>query len=225
MTWIQNKKAELINIKQIEWALMNQPNLRAALNRYISSLNLQGQINRGAITEQQASELFKRAIQQFSYALSKEINQRFTPQFFIDNNDLTNPLNMAQALNNPNSLASILMNDTADAIMIAINAEANENEQVQYQQQTADQPETQAQEIPTPVPTPAPTSHEKEELLVAAVLGASLGKEAIEHAVEKYIGKEFKNKLGPFLKEPTETKSIFDIPTLKPKPPTPSEKK
>src|SRR3990167_2036508 len=115
-SWINKKKAELTSIKQLEKALMNRPDMRAALNRYIASLNLQGQINAGKITEKQALELFARAIQQFSYTISKEINARFTPQL-IDQNNLSNPLNMEQAINNPNSFVNIQINDTAASII------------------------------------------------------------------------------------------------------------
>jgi hypothetical protein len=225
--WIQNKKAQLVNIKQLEKAIMSRPDVRAALGRYITSLNLQAQINAGKITEKQALELFNRAIQQFSYAISRQINAHFTPQL-IDQNDLSNPLNMEQALNNPNSLASIQMNDTAYSIMLTINEETTENEQAQYQIQMTDQQtteeEVQAPDAPTPIPTPEPASHEKEALLVGAVLGASLEKGAIEHTFEQYIGKDLKNAFQA-LEEPSEIKSPFEILAPKPKPPTSDEEK
>ncbi len=230
--WIQKTKAELTSIKQLERALMSRPDIRAALNRYIASLDLQGQINRRTITEEQAAALFRKAIQNFSYQLNKQINQRFTPQF-IDDNDLTNPLNMERAINNPNSLASIQWNDTADSIIFSINAEAAENEDAQNQQQMINQ-QTIQEETPTqdaPTPRPQPPSHEKEELLVTATLGITLGKDEIEHVFEKYIGKDLKNELGKF-KEPKELenelnefKSPFNkIPTFKPEPPKTDDK-
>ena len=226
--WIQKTKAELISIKQLERILMSRPDIRAALNRYITSLDLQGQINRGVITEQQALQLFRKAIQDFSYQLSEKMNQRFTPQF-IDENDLTNPLNIEQAINNPNSLASIQWNDTVTSIIFTINEEADINEQAQNQQQMMNQQDIQedtlTQDAPTQAPTPETTSHAKEELLITAVLGVTLGKDEIEHVFEKYIGKDLKKEMGKF-KEPKaledelhEIKSPFKIPTLKPEPP------
>lgn len=230
-SWINKKKAELTSIKQLEKALMNRPDMRAALNRYIASLNLQGQINAGKITEKQALELFARAIQQFSYTISKEINARFTPQL-IDQNNLSNPLNMEQAINNPNSFVNIQINDTAASIILAINEEAVENEKTQNQQKiiNEDSQEEAEKEIQTqytpepPAPTPKPTSHEKEELLATAVLGVSLKKEVIEHAFGKYIDKDLKNIFHK-LEKPSETNSPFKILTPKLEPPTPHEKK
>lgn len=227
--WIQKRKSELTSIKQLEQALMNRPDMRAALNRYITSLDLQGQINRNAITEQQALQLFRKAILDFSYQLNQKINERFTPEF-IDENDLTNPLNMTQAINNPNSLASIQFDDIADSIILTLNEEAAINEQTQNQQQIIDQQALQdvtQEEAPTPRPEPTP-SHEKEELLAASVLGVTLGKDEIEHTFEKYVGKELKNEFKELkepdeLKELEEIKSPFKIPSLKPEPPKTSD--
>lgn len=223
--WIHNKKIELTNIKYLERVLMNRPDMRAALNRYIDSLNLQGQINARKITEEQAVALFERAIHQFSYEISKQINQRFTPPF-IDQHDLSNPINMERALNNPDSLASVQLNDTAYSVILTINEETDNNEQVQNQQQLIDQQTTQEAMQPqvAPTPTPALASHEKEELLVAAVLGVSLGKEVIEHTFEKYIGKELKGVLQEF-KEPDNIKSEFESLVPRPKPPIENDKK
>ncbi len=233
--WIQNKKMELTNIKQLERALMNRPDMRAALNRYVASLDLQGQINRGAITDQQAAYLFRKAILDFSYTMNKAINQLIQHKSpdQPDLNDLTNPLNMVQALNNPDSLASIQFNDTATSIIFTTNEEADANEQAQNQQQMINQQDIQentlTQDAPMQAPTPEPTSHAKEALLVTAVLGVTLGKDEIEHAFEKYIGKDLKDELGKF-KEPKELedelnkiKSPFEIPTFKPKPPKDKE--
>lgn len=214
--WIKKTKADLTSINQLEQALMSQPNIRAALNRYVASLDLQGRINRGAITEQQALQLFRKAIQDFSYKVNQKINQRFTPQF-INENDLTNPLNMARAINNPNSLASIQWNDTIDSIIFALDEEASENEQVQNQLHMNNE-ETPTHNAPTP--RPQPTSHEKEELLATAALGIKLGKGKIEHVFEKYVGKELKNEF----KELDEIISPFKTPTLKPKPPKTDDK-
>lgn len=223
-SWIRNKKSELTNIKQIEALLMNKPVMRATLNRYIASLDLQGQINRGTLTEQQAFKLFDKAIRDFSYLLNREINRCFANadnKKLLDQTDLSNPLNIQSALNNPDSIASQLMNDTVAAIVAACDEEMIENEQTNQQQLTAQQTaqeETanQATFAPTPKPTPQ-DSKEKEELLVGAVLGLTAGKEILEHTFEKCVGKKLEEKIG--LSEEKENKSPFEIPVLKPKPP------
>lgn len=229
--WIQKKKTQLATTKELEKILMNRPDMREALSRYIASLNLQGQINANIITEKQAAKLFQQAIQQFSEAINREINQHIEPQI-LDQNDLSNPANMQRALNNPDSPISIQVNDAATSVILAINEEAfeNEQEQEQNQQQIINtqhiQTESESQtEIQTPnAPNPTSSSHEKEALLVGAVLGTSLEKDAIEHTFEKYIGKDLKDELNK-LEEPNKSESPFEILAPKPKPPTPEEEK
>ena len=111
-------------------AILNQQPVQIALARYVNSLNLQGQINSGKITEDQALAIFDQAGKNFMANLNAKINSALTT---LNNpaqseNDLSNPINMQNALNNPNTQVSLQMNEVASMIISEI------DNQIQTQQ-------------------------------------------------------------------------------------------
>ena len=179
-------------------ALLNNPTTLVALNRYIASLCLKGRIATGQLSETEALIEFERAIHLFARKMHTELNKRWA-QDNIDQTDLSIPINMQNALNNPLSTACTLMIDTAAAIESAVINESYQNEQVNAQtlqnsNQTADASEpkeTEKNEI------------EKTATLIGAVTlfdekGADAAKDKIESAFFKETGikTEF-HKEGP----------------------------
>ena len=59
--------------------ILESNDVKVALNRYLHSLNLQGQVNAGRINEQQAMQLFNQAIQNFHQHIVNTVNQQFKP--------------------------------------------------------------------------------------------------------------------------------------------------
>ena len=130
--------------KQFRDAVLNHPAVRAELVNYINRLNLQGQINAGKITENQALKLFHDAGKDFMRLVNVHINNAFVklknnPD--MDQTDLSNPINMQNQLSLPGSLANIAMNDVSEAIMNenlnkAQIAESENEQAIQTQQQS-----------------------------------------------------------------------------------------
>lgn len=111
-------------------AILNQHQVQIALAKYVNSLNLQGQINNGKITENQALAMFDQAGKNFMADLNAKINTTLTK---LNNpaqseNDLSNPMNMQNALNNPNSQVSLQLNELSSMIVSGI------DNQIQTQQ-------------------------------------------------------------------------------------------
>lgn len=119
-------------------AILNDPALRAALARYVNNLDLQGQINKGNLSENQALKLFHDAGKDFMRELHREIDSMIisSNQNPINQTDLSNPINMDLQLSIPGSLANIAMND--EAADVAQNYAENIAENQQMQQQQAD---------------------------------------------------------------------------------------
>src|SRR3989338_8472041 len=141
-SWRKSGSATLDTHKKFRDVLLNKPEVKIALARYINSLNLQGQIDRGIITENQALALFDKATKDFALQLHNRINNslnKLRNHPVLDQTDLSNPINMATALNNPNSLASMQMNDLAAAQITMINEQIQneENNQIQPQAQSS----------------------------------------------------------------------------------------
>lgn len=160
-----------------------------SLNRYLRSLNLQARVNSGAMTNTEALIEFEKAVHFFARKLHTFMDNKITraPKE-LDQTDLSNPVNMQIALQNPLSYASQLMNDTAQEIINAMNIEAATNEQIMLQNA----------ETTTPTETETPVSEEKESQnheseLIASILlfdesGPNAAKEAIESAFFKETG-------------------------------------
>ncbi|MDP1574455.1 MAG: hypothetical protein Q8L78_05945 [Coxiellaceae bacterium] len=185
-------------------ALLKNPAILAALNRYIASLCLQGRIATGQLSETQALIEFEKAIHTFTRKIHTELNKRSVATN-IDQTDLSNPLNMQNALNNPLSYASQLMNNTAAAIESAIIDESYQNEQA-YLQQNVQSDEQTSQQVTTPAESnehDTGTAVAKTALLVGAISlfdekGADAARDKIESAFFKETGiKTAFSKEGP----------------------------
>lgn len=139
-SWRKSGSTALDTHKKFRDALLNKPEVKIALARYINSLNLQGQIDKGIITENQALALFDKAIKNFTRQLHDGINDslsKLRSHSALDQTDLSNPLNMQTALNNPNSLASMQMDDlvAAQVTMVSEQIQNEGNNQMQPQVQ------------------------------------------------------------------------------------------
>src|SRR3990167_6596597 len=114
--------------KQCRDAILNNPDVKAALANYINRLNLQGQINSGKMSEDQALKAFHEAGKNFMRELNTHINTTLTrlqnkPE--LNQIDLSNPINMQNQLNLPGSLANVAMNDFAESMANDINVQAS----------------------------------------------------------------------------------------------------
>src|SRR3989338_1144877 len=115
--------------------ILESNDVKVALNRYLHSLNLQGQVNAGRINEQQAMQLFNQAIQNFHQHIVNTVNQQFKPANLPpDQTDLSKPLNMQSALANPNSFASQQADDCAAAMVVVAQAMMEEAQMMQNMQ-------------------------------------------------------------------------------------------
>ena len=212
--------------------LLNQKNVQSALAKHVNSLDLQGQINKGIITEHQALTLLEKAVMEFKNNLATQINELFTRNG-LDQTNLALPVNMENALQNPDSFASQTATDAtasleADQLLIAqINEEVQNSvdnliqtyaiedeedamqlQQVMEEEQTADM---QAQQ----------TSEEESRGAMLAELVKSYDdnpeekatKDLIEEAVHELTGKE-----GSFEKLAEETMKQDTSITPVPKP-------
>lgn len=145
------RKRDTIIIKAIlRDRLLVRPDVRAALNRYLQSLDLEGQVKAGMMTPNQALIAFEKALHDFSRRLHSELNRRYTKQ--QDTDDWANPANaynmelalanpmydtgslMQLALLNPLSYYSQLLDQTSAAINTAIEEETVTNEKAHPQE-------------------------------------------------------------------------------------------
>jgi len=158
--WIKSGANTAASQKVLRDAILNKPEMQMALARYVNSLNLQGQVNKGIITEHQALELFAKGVQDFKRQLNTAINDCFTKNQ-LDQTNLANPLNMQLALANSNTLASQQMADSGpDAniemdremermsaeMVLSIEMETQFMQQAQQQRQEEQMQEEQTQE-------------------------------------------------------------------------------
>jgi len=198
-------------------AILKDPAILAALNRYIASLCLEGRIQTGQLSETQALIEFEKAIHFFTRRIHTELNTRSTVKN-IDQTDLSIPINMQNALNNPLSVANILMVDTAATVQDTIINQAYENEQLYMQEmQNNEQAAQQAAITPEPTDNEETDDIEKTAALIGAVTlfdekGPDAAKDVIESAFFKETGvkTEFHNE------EPTEEVSSLLQKVLKP---------
>lgn len=127
-----NTQALIIAKALMRDKILQLPYIMRMLNRYLASFNLSARVASGELSPNEALIIFERAIHTFARKLHYELDK----QWMIrqpDLNDLSNPLNVELALQNPNSIASQIMNDTAIAIRNAINEETFQNEQTYLQ--------------------------------------------------------------------------------------------
>lgn len=182
--YIQNwRKAgnSLVNTHtQYRDAILNDPALRAALARYVNNLNLQGQINKGNLTENQALKLFHDAGKDFMRELHREIDSMIISSnrnLPMNQTDLSNPINMDLQLNSPGSLANIAMNDTTAEIAQDEAERINENQQMQQQQSddvTTAQYESDDEANDSPSNTPSTADYAVADLEKGALVVAGL---------------------------------------------------
>lgn len=145
-SWIKSGVNNAASQKVIRDAILNRPEVQNALAKYINSLNLQGQVNKGLISEQQALELFTKAVQNFKQQINTTINNCFTNNQ-LDQTDLSNPINMQMALSNPNSFASQQMTDAAENIIQSIQMDMDTMEQSQQQAMQEQQAQDEQQNV------------------------------------------------------------------------------
>ena len=199
-------------------AILNNPAVLVALNRYVASLCLPARVATGQLTDTEALIAFEKAIHSFARKLHTELNQRWAKQN-IDQTDLSVPTNMQNALNNPLSIASILMVDAAVAIQSAIRDETYQNEQ-QYMQDTQNnEQDTQNNEQASQQASVTPDSNEAEKaaLLVGAVtLFDEKGADAAKGQIESAFFKETGIKTEFHIEEPQEEVSSILQHVLKP---------
>lgn len=225
--------------KAFRSAVLADPRLQLALARYINSLNLQGQINNG-LDPNHALKLMHNAATDFVQHIHSEIDKIFVKNK-LDQTDLSNPLNMQMALNNPNSYANqmlvssgAMLGGIQDPAAIAydemvnlvaqLTAEIEEATQNNLQQQAMD--EASEEQATTEAEEEAqPQSNEVEEgTAIAAALetvddmDVTKGEKMLEDIFHKVTGQE----KGSFEEIKDEAQSLVDevtknlSPTLKP---------
>ena len=137
--------------QQLRQALLNHPAIQSALANYINQLNLQGQINQGHLTENQALKLFHESTKRFLRDINTHINTKLTEHQnnpALNQTDLSNPINMQNQLNNPGSFANEMMNNMAAAITSDIDEQAQslqtQNQQEENTERAEDAEKSQA---------------------------------------------------------------------------------
>lgn len=199
-SWITSGVNNAASQKILRDALLNKPEIQIALAKYINSLDLQGQVNKGLINEHQALQLFTKAVQNFQRQVAIEINNCITASNQLDQTDLSNSINMQTALNNPNFLASQQMADAAENIIFAIQLDMESMEQAQQQamqeQQVNEEQAAQEQQLNILQPTPQPQAEEQLPAHVAETIlkGATIA-ELVKALDEKPATKEAENLL------------------------------
>lgn len=220
-------------------AVLNDPGLRQLLVRYIDNLNLQGQMNKNGLSEQDALQLLKKAIVDFTLKTHTAISAKINPLPF-DQNDISNPINFQNALNNPNSLLSISVNDviaelqeeaeiTQEEMIDADNAmqaqilqddEAAEEEEAEEEEETE---KTKGEEEETGEEQKEEEKEDTEKEKEAGIVGAITVMD--DHPEEEKKGEEeveslFKGLTGKDAKfSPKEDKAEEEIFAPRPKPP------
>jgi hypothetical protein len=188
--------------QQFREAVLNHPAIKMALINYINGLNLQGQVNNGTMTENQALKAFHDAGQQFLRELNTHINTNITqlqnkPE--LNQIDLSNPINMQNQLNIPGSLANLMMDDVATSIADDMNIQTSliqaQNQQTEENEQTQDNKEAQNNNDDD---QNSPASSNTNDLEKGAEITAGLkamddldpavGKKAVEDAFHKVTG-------------------------------------
>lgn len=115
LSWVAAGRNTSDSQKAMRDFLLNQKNVQSALAKYVNSLNLQGQINKGVITEHQALRLLEKAVVDFKSDLTSQINALFTRNG-LDQTNLALPVNMENALHNPDSFASQAATDATSSV-------------------------------------------------------------------------------------------------------------
>lgn len=115
LSWVAAGRNTSDSQKAMRNFLLNQKNVQSALAKYVNSLDLQGQINKGVITEHQALRLLEKAVVDFKNDLATQINTLFTRNG-LDQTNLALPVNMENALHNPDSFASQTATDATSSI-------------------------------------------------------------------------------------------------------------
>lgn len=105
LRWVAAGKNTSDSQKVMRDFLLSQKNVQSALAKYVNSLDLQGQINKGVITEHQALALLEKAVVHFKNDLTTQISTLFTRNG-LDQTNLALPVNMENALHNPDSFAN-----------------------------------------------------------------------------------------------------------------------
>lgn len=188
--------------------IFDDPRMRMALGHYINSLDLQGQINKNGLSETDASKLFDHAVQNFMRNVHTKITARINPPP-SDLNDLTIPINMENALNNPDSWISIQMDELIAVLTSELDMQATQIKQVE--QEESDQMQRQ------------PRSNTEDDLEKGAVVVTAL-KSLEDDSPEVSAGKmaaafeactgnkvDFKN-----LDDENNEQSLFKAPSPKP---------
>lgn len=123
--WITEASNIIQNNKAFSRAVMRSPQLQKLLGNYLTQL--QRAVNRGQFTPRQALDIFKTGTKNIHQALQRQLQKATTP-LPPDPNDLTQPLNMVNALNNPNTYVSQMAADTVGMISASFNEIAAEVE-------------------------------------------------------------------------------------------------
>lgn len=169
-------------------AILNNPQTIATLNYYLKSLHLAQRVNTGKLSEVEALIEFEKAIHNFARRLHTELNKQWTNKA-LDQTDLSIPINMETALNNPYSVTSQMANDAVIAIEEAITNEIMLNADA-MEQNIENEQAIENTEHATPEET---NSSDKTQTFIDAVTlfdekGADAAKDKIESAFFKETG-------------------------------------
>lgn len=200
--------------------ILQNPVILAALNRYIASLRLDARVKNGFISDIDALVEFEHAIHRFAIALHTELNRRWVTEKLdqkIDPNDLTHPISMQNALNNPLHFINRETEALAAIIAESFTVEAMQNEAQFTTELSIQQTQPSASQSDESIATHIHAA-EKTATLVDAI---TVFDEKGAKAAQEFIAKAFHNETGiktDFMKdEPHETvHNIFEK-VLKPK--------
>lgn len=174
--WTRNNPKIFDSDKQFAQRVMQNPALRRNIQTHMHLI--QRAVDRGDLKSEQALNIFRTDMKNLSQQTKNAYNLTVKKTQSIDQTNLTNPLNMQAALQNPYSFASQQADNTVGAIITDLNnteanIELNEEQQVENALKTTetagennintDQNTTDQSLAPTPKPGVRPKNNEDED--------------------------------------------------------------